>query len=386
MQIGFDISQIGADKAGCGYFAFALANGLANNPGNNQFTYYPTFGDFYFDRLMPLENPFKKQGIKYGPRHLTRESAGEFWRAPNLEEKLGEPEVIHANNFWCPANIGKARLIYTLYDLGFAIEPGWTTEANRIGCLDGVFQAALSADWILAISEASKRSYLEFFPRFPEERIRVIYPSSRFSESARRGKRPKAIGEMAARRFWMSVGTIEPRKNHRLLVEAYRAYATAVADPMPLVLAGGKGWLMDDFIAEATDERLPGRIIFTGYVSDDELIWLYRNCYANLYPSLFEGFGLPVLEGMQFGAATISSNSSSLPEVGGDAAIMLAPESAGAWTAEMLRLAADPAERDRLKEAATERAKAFNSQRSVAQLLDFYDEVAGSPKRRDLSA
>ena len=110
-------------------------------------------------------------------------------------------------------------------------------------------------------------------------------------------------------------------------------------------------------------------VIVTGYVSDAELIWFYRHCYANLYPSLFEGFGLPVLEGMQFGAPTIASNSSSIPEVAGEAAVLLPPEDTGAWTKAMLELAASPAQRDAMAGRSRARAACFDWNRSAGQLL-----------------
>jgi alpha-1,3-rhamnosyl/mannosyltransferase len=122
----------------------------------------------------------------------------------------------------------------------------------------------------------------------------------------------------------------------------------------------------------------------TGYVSDDELIWLYNNCYANLYPSLFEGFGLPVLEGMQFGAPTVISNSTSLPEVTGDAAIKLSPDNTDEWTETLLRLASDQGERDHLSEKAREQAKKFDWKQSAHQLLELYQEAITLPKRKDL--
>ena len=118
----------------------------------------------------------------------------------------------------------------------------------------------------------------------------------------------------------------------------------------------------------------------TGYVSDDELIWLYRNCYANLYPSLFEGFGLPVLEGMQFGAPTLASNSSSIPEVAGNAAILLAPEDTEGWTQAMLRLAANRNEREQLSAASRKQAGRFDWKQSAAALLQLYEEALGVPK------
>ena len=150
---------------------------------------------------------------------------------------------------------------------------------------------------------------------------------------------------------------------------------------MPLVLAGGKGWLMDDFKKHVTELGIDAHIIMTGYVTDDELIWLYRNCYANLYPSLFEGFGLPVLEGMQFGAPTITSIASSIPEVAGNAAILLDPENSEEWTQTMLRLSINKEERDQLSASAILQAARFDWKQSAAELLQLYKLALVTPKR-----
>ena len=118
-----------------------------------------------------------------------------------------------------------------------------------------------------------------------------------------------------------------------------------------------------------------------GYVTDDELIWLYRNCYANLYPSLFEGFGLPVLEGMQFGAPTVTSSSTSMPEVVGDAGIVLDPENVEAWAQMMLRLVTRAEERKQLSDAARLQADQFDWKRSATALLQLYSDALATPKR-----
>jgi len=382
MHIGFDSSQTGSGKAGCGFFAHALIQSLLEMAPQNQYSLFPSFGDFFFDALMPIRNPYTGGSAQYGPRHLTREAASRFWMGPAVEAALGKPDIVHANNFWCPIQLQSSRLIYTFYDMGFAVEPAWTTEANRVGCFDGVFRSAVSADWVVAISEASRAHYLSVFPHFPENRIRVIYPCSRFADSSALGKRPKTLGAIAAGSYWLNVGTIEPRKNQRRLVKAYARYLALGGAPMPLVLAGGKGWLMDDFQKHLNELQVDAQIVMTGYVSDDELIWLYRNCYANLYPSLFEGFGLPVLEGMQFGAPTLTSNSTSIREVAGDAAILLAPEDVDAWAQAMLGLAANRQERDRLSVAARGQAGRFDWKLSAAALLQLYEEALASPKRR----
>ena len=251
-----------------------------------------------------------------------------------------------------------------------------------MGCFDGVFRSAIAADWVVAISEASRAHYLSVFPHFAEDRIRVIYPCSRFADSTTEGRRPKALENVPAGGYWLSVGTIEPRKNQRRLAEAYARYLALGGAPMPLVLAGGKGWLMEDFQEHLSELGIAAHVVMTGYVSDEELIWLYRNCYANLYPSLFEGFGLPVLEGMQFGAPTLASRSTSIPEVAGDAAILLAPEDTDGWAQAMLRLAANRVERDQLSAAAREQAGRFDWKRSATSLLQLYEEALASPKRR----
>ena len=381
MNIGFDISQTGAGKAGCGFFAHAMIKAMLELAPENSHALFPSFGDFYFDALMPKQNPYFGQEVHYGPKHHARDEASVFWSEPGLETTLGRPDIIHANNFWCPTQLTSSRLIYTFYDMGFVVEPTWTTEANRIGCFEGVFRSAMAADWVVAISEASRAHYLSVFPHFPAERIRVIYPCSRFLDASAQGERPKALDKIAKQGFWLNVGTIEPRKNQRRLVEAYASYLKLGGKPMPLVLAGGKGWLMEDFKKHLTELGIDTHIIMTGYVTDDELIWLYRNCYANLYPSLFEGFGLPVLEGMQFGAPTITSTSSSIPEVAGNNAILLDPENSEEWTQSMLRLSINKEERDQLSASAILQAGRFDWKQSAAELLQLYKLALATPKR-----
>jgi glycosyltransferase involved in cell wall biosynthesis len=381
MHIGFDISQTGAGKAGCGFFAEAMARAMLAIAPKNRYSLYPSFGDFYFDPLMPIGNPFRGRHSRYGPRHATRDAAAAFWGHPRLETALGNPDVVHANNYWCPTQLAASRVIYTCYDLGFTVDPRWTTEANRAGCFDGVFRSAVAADWVVAISAASRAHYLDVFPHFPDERIRVIHPCSRFADASIAGARPAAAEVLRPGGFWLSVGTIEPRKNQVRLARAFARYLALGGTPMPLVLAGGRGWLMDDFATQLSSLGIARQVLLTGYVSDDELAWLYRNCYANLYPSVFEGFGLPVLEGMQFGAPTLVSNTSSLPEVAGDAAIILDPEDVEAWADAMVELAGNRAMRESLVVKSRERAKVFDRRHSATQLLALYEEAVASPKR-----
>ncbi|MEH2483601.1 glycosyltransferase involved in cell wall biosynthesis [Nitrobacteraceae bacterium AZCC 2146] len=384
MHIGFDISQTGVGKAGCGYFTHAMITAMIANAPQHSYTLYPSFGGFFFDPRMPSTSPYRGEHVKYGPRHSTIEAAREFWTQDQLDAALDRPDIVHSNNFWTPVQIASSRLIYTLYDIGFAVDPEWTTEGNRVGCFDGIFRSAVAADWVVAISEYSRSHFLGMFPHFPGDRVRVVHPCSRFTNADQQGTAPAAVKDLGANAFWLSVGTIEPRKNQRMLVLAYKRYLDAGGRPMPLVLAGGKGWLMDDFQDHVAELGLSDRVILTGYISDDEMIWLYRNCYASLYPSVFEGFGLPVLEGMQFGAPTLCSNTTSMPEVAGDAAILLSPHEPDAWAQNMLDLASDDAMRQHLSLAALQRASQFDWRHSAAAMLDIYEEAMRLPKRSEM--
>ncbi|HYC36636.1 MAG TPA: glycosyltransferase family 1 protein [Usitatibacter sp.] len=353
---------------------------LDRRPGHH-LTLYSSFGDFYFDPSMGLARPYRGRNVGYGPRHFSRNSAAAFWNSPGLEQALGNPDIVHANNFWCPAPLAQSRLVYTCYDLGFTVDPGWTTEANRVGCFQGMFRAAVAADWIVAISEATREHFLRTFPHFSAERVRVIHPTSRFTDLSAQGRRPRGLDMLEQGNFLLSVGTIEPRKNHLGLARAYARYLALGGKPRPVVFAGGRGWLMGEFARELSKLGISGHVAMTGYLPDDEIAWLYRNCLAHLYPSFFEGFGLPVLEGMQFGAPTICSNTTALPEVAGEATILLAPEDTEAWAQAMLALSNDAPKRQWMAAAGRARAAQFNRQASAAAMVSLYEEAAAAPKR-----
>lgn len=381
MKIGFDISQTGASKAGCGYYAHAMIHALVAAFPQHEYVLYPSFGDFFFDPALDTAGAPSGAHVHLGSRQPTREAAGAYWNAATLQQALDGIDVLHANNFWCPAGLPRTRVVYTLYDIGFVSQPWWTTEANRLGCFNGVFRAALHADWLVAISQASRDHFLQTFPYFPHERVVVIYPCSRFSEPLPEGSRPAALEGVTPGRYWLNVGTIEPRKNQARLAAAYAHYLAQGGTPMPLVLAGGKGWLMDDFVAELRRLGIERQVVFTGYVSDDELVWLYRHCGCNVYPSLFEGFGLPVLEGMQLGAPTIAADTTSIPEVCGDAALLVDPMNPVQIAEAMLRVDREPGLRERLGRQALQRAAVFDWRRSASELEALYHRALAEPKR-----
>ena len=155
MKIGFDVSQTGDNKAGCGYFADSLIQALTKVDRQNEYILYPHFGTSFWD---PKGRYTTR---KIAQPNVSRKLIGKdfhdsmaFWKniPPDAEAQMGNPDIIHANNYSCPRGLKNARVVYTLYDVNFLEHPEWTTEQNRCVCFEGVFTASIYADFISAIS------------------------------------------------------------------------------------------------------------------------------------------------------------------------------------------------------------------------------------------
>ncbi|HVE68576.1 MAG TPA: glycosyltransferase family 1 protein [Solirubrobacteraceae bacterium] len=176
--------------------------------------------------------------------------------------------------------------------------------------------------------------------------------------------------------FVLSVGTVEPRKNLARRVEAYVRLPEALRREHPLVVAGPPGWEMEGLLAKLTANPRDVRVI--GFVADEDLAALYGMCTAFCYPSLYEGFGLPVLEAMQAGAPTITSDGSSLPEVGGDAAVYVDPRRVESIEAGLREVLESEPLRERLRRAGRERAAGYSWDRAAAEMLAVLERISRS--------
>jgi glycosyltransferase involved in cell wall biosynthesis len=383
VRIGFDVSQTGAGKAGCGFFADSLVQALAAVDAENEYVLYPAFGTGWWDPdHARTTRRIARPAFRRGPEGMSHQESQELWRHPpaDLEARLGAPDVVHANNYFCPRGLAHARTVYTLYDLVPLDHPEYLTEANRLVCFDGLFEASLRADLLLAISAHSRARFLAHFPHVPGERVRVVHPSSRFED----GRPPRAEAAppgLEVGGFFLSVGTLEPRKNLRRLLAAFARVSAAGDTALPLVLAGGRGWLEEGLEEHVASLGLRDRVHVLGYVDDETLRWLYASCFAFAYPSLVEGFGLPVLEAMSLGAAVVTSDRTSLPEVTGDAALAVDPADTDALAAALRRLAREPALRDTLRQRAVARARTFSWAGAARQTLELYREALALPPR-----
>lgn len=364
MKIGFDISQTCESKSGTGFWADQLAQSLAKIDKRNQYILFPWFYDYRpqtVDRATHiLQSNFEEKVIK------------QFNDEDNTMRQL---DIIHSNNFRFPRDVS-AKKVVTIYDVCFMDHPEYTTEANRLFCYKGTLDSVLLADKIIAISNYTKERILHFFPFVDESKIEVVYCGNR--NTLLNEKDNVSIIEkfnLTPNEYFFSVGTIEPRKNYTTLLKAYKLYREKSGSKFKkLCIAGGYGWMEENFKQKINDLDLSKDVVVTGYVSDEELANLYRYCHAFVYPTWYEGFGLPVLEAMNFEKPVIASNVTSIPEITGDAAALCEPGDTLEIAKYMEKFENKDSYNEIVKKEKT-RLKLFSWEDSAKRILDIYSNL-----------
>jgi glycosyltransferase involved in cell wall biosynthesis len=322
------------------------------------------------------------------------------WRAPFSERTLtilwhrlrlpipvewfaGPLDIFHSTDFVLPP-VRQARTILTIHDLAFMRLPQ-CAEAGLRAYLNKVVPRSIErADRVLADSQSTKSDLIELLGVSPDK-IEVVYAG------VERRFRPME-GEVALQRakkrygldfpFILSLGTLEPRKNFTGLIEAYALMrgrragfhtCQGIGDRgLKLVIAGGKGWLYDGVFARVKELGLVGKVIFPGFVADEDLPALYNLAELFVFPSLYEGFGLPPLEAMACGTPVVTSDRPSLPEVVGEAGLMVEATHSEGLAEAMERVLTDENLRREMREKGLKQAERFTWEAAAGKLLDVY--------------
>jgi glycosyltransferase involved in cell wall biosynthesis len=320
-----------------------------------------------------------------GPTPVAVSRRIRFWRLEMLLRHLLQrpvhgpwdgAQLYHAPDVAYPPTSG-VPVVMTVHDLSFVILPQYHTRLNGTYLRLLTPLAARRALLIIAVSASTRRDLVERLG-VPEEKVRVIYqgvagpftrrpPPERARDVRRRYQLPDA--------FILSVGTLEPRKNLAGTLHAYRLLRRRLAEAPPLVLVGASGWRLDEQRLLRPGEA--GHILRLGYVPDEDLAALYASCSAFVYPSFYEGWGLPVAEALALGAPTVTSNVASLPEVAGDAALLVDPASPQAIAAALERVLVEHDTAARLRAAGPARVRRFSVQAWAAATMDVYREAVG---------
>ncbi|HTV83281.1 MAG TPA: glycosyltransferase family 1 protein [Acidobacteriaceae bacterium] len=289
-------------------------------------------------------------------------------------------DVLHSLHYTLPLWASAARVV-TFHDLTMLLWPRLHTLGRRAIFPTYMRFAWKRADAILFVSESTRRDAERLFP--PSSKIRAVAPLGIGSEAdipIPAAGISEELGKLHLSRPWLLfVGTIEPRKNLVVLIQAFDRIAGQFPD-CTLVLAGKLGWNYEPTLRAMAASPFRERIRHLGYVSDQTRRCLLAGCSALVYPSLYEGFGLPVLEGMAAGAPVVTSNISSLPEIAGEAALLISPESVDELAGALRKVLTGGLAQE-LRERGPKQAALFTWRRTAAETLAVYRAVCQA--RRD---
>jgi len=367
-----DLSPAVHQHAGLGRYAQELLLALAAADGQNEYVVF--YNNPAAARVDPSLERFPKitTPLSYKPWRLSAMLA-HFTRIPQ-DHLFSGVDLFHATDHLLPY-FRRVKSVFTLHDLIFLFHPETHKPLNRWFLTLMMPRFLRAADAIIAVSECTKRDAIRFYG-IPEEKITVIYEgvNPRF-----RPVGPEAMAAVRARyglpeHFILYVGTIEPRKNLTVLLEAFSNLQSAICN-LHLVFVGKKGWLYEGFFHRLRELGLEDRVIFTGYVPDEDLPAIYSAADLFVFPSLYEGFGLPVLEAMACGTPVVCSNTSSLPEVAGDAALLVDPTDVRALAGAMERALRDEILWATLRAMGMEKARQFTWEEAAQKTLTVYRRV-----------
>ncbi|HXJ84687.1 MAG TPA: glycosyltransferase family 1 protein [Candidatus Methylomirabilis sp.] len=383
MRIALDLSLVPGQRVGVGQYAYQLARALARVDQVNSYVLYPVF---YF-----IVNPDYDQtdlptapNMRVAHRRLSPRVVRHLWRRERSDEfkeyLLGRANVVHSTTFCAPRfRAPRRRLVTTIHDCTFVTHPEFHIPANIDHCLHGTRLAIERADALIAVSESTRRDLIERLEA-PADRIVVTHEAAdpdlarvtdadRLDAVRRRYDLPE--------RFVLFLGSMEPRQNLLRLLEAFAALAPSLREEFKLVVAGAQGWLNESVHEQVRKLGLGDSACFPGYIEQDDVAALYSLATVFTYPSLWEGFGLPVLEAMACGAPVLTSNVSSMPEVAGDAALLVPPTDVDAMADGLTRLLEDGALRADLAVRGSDRAAQFSWDRCARETLAVYQTVVG---------
>jgi glycosyltransferase involved in cell wall biosynthesis len=372
MRIGIDIGPVVRARTGVGHYCYYLIKHLlAQAPGD-------TFAGFSSGLGRPQTVDFGRQ-MPHVHLPVPTRALYAMWtaiNAPKVDALLGGVDIFHATNYFLPPTT-KARRVLTVYDLAFLVAPELASPRIVGPFSRNIRRFARQADAIVTCSEATKRDVVGLLGVQPDAVV-VAYGAA--DEGFTPGPRDDARQRVAettgvTRPYFLFVSTLEPRKNVPGLLRAFAEAAKRL--PHDLVLVGRPGWQMAAIEQAFQDAGLPDRVHRVGYVPNHgSLADLYRGAEAFVFPSFYEGFGLPVLEAMACGCPVITADNSSLPEVGGDAALYCGATDVAGLAAAMERVATDEALRGGMVARGLAQAKRFSWEASARTTLDVYRRLA----------
>lgn len=378
-----DIHPLLRRRTGVGNYIFYLLRELIQDERVDDVVGVYGLRFFQRDELMPLLFPVRDAESSPVPETGMPRGIALLRRLPGLRELRGIGQAIRlrlqwqryhdyifwGGNYYLPP-LMQLKSVVTVHDLSHLYYPEFH-PADRVKFLTQRLPATIQrASAVVTVSEATRRDVHDSLgSRIKLPPVSVVYPAAAGTAVSSTDVRGKY---QLPEQFILSVGTLEPRKNVARLLQAYQMLELGLQQAWPLLLVGDKGWLTEA-LAETLEQT--SQVRWLGFVPDEDMPGLYQAAGVFVYVSLFEGFGMPVLEAMGHGVPVLTSGVSSMPEVAGNAALLTDPLSVDAIADSLRNLIRDEALRKRLATAGRERAQQFDWTASARRLLDILHDV-----------
>ncbi len=377
MHIGIDFTCAARERAGIGRYARELIRAQSRLDRVNQYRLFVP-RDAH-DDLLAFDWP-PNFSIVRAP--FTERMLAALWhraRVPlPVESFIGRVDVFYSPDFLLPPTWARRKLV-TVHDLSYVRLPECFPVALKRYLDRAVPHSVEHADLILADAESTKRDLVSIY-QVPPERVDVLYSGvdARFCPQVDQASRARIREKYKLERpYLLSVSTIQPRKNYVRLIKAFSRLVPNLPSSVSLVIAGGNGWMYEQVYQTVEQLGLQDRVSILGFTPDEDLAPLYAMATLFVYPSLYEGFGLPVAEAMACGLPVVCSNASSLPEVGGDAVLYFDPCDVDAMADAIRRALADETLRKELRTKGLEQVKQFSWERAAEGLLESLEGKCG---------
>jgi glycosyltransferase involved in cell wall biosynthesis len=377
LRIAIDAHSVGVGLAGNESYATNLIEALAEIDPINDYTLYVTSNE--------AVERFSKRWPNFSVRTTLPHTP--LIRIPltlSAELRKHPVDVLHVQ-FTAPP-FSPCPLVVSIHDLSFEHLPETFNRRSRTQLRFTVRRSARKAARIISLSEHGRRDVIATYGISPEFVTAIPIAAPRQFEPIEDEKELQRIRHTygIAQDYILSVSSIQPRKNLTRLISAYaHLQAARPGTKLPqLVIVGKCAWLYDETLDAINENGVEGSVIVTGYVPDNDLPALYSGALCFVYPSYFEGFGLPPLEAMKCGSPVIAGNRTSLPEVVGDAGLLVNPFDVEAITSAMARLIDNPGLRSELSVKGLNRARMFDWRETARRTLEVYKDAAAIPARQ----
>lgn len=354
MKIAIDIQTTLGKRSGFGFYVKNLVENLKKIDPNDQYSLIMPHGEHDFS--------------------MPQRFIWDQFRFPKIARKA-QVDILHQPCFSVPI-LYRGKKIVTVHDIIPLKFPGNLPLASRLFYSKWMTYSYKFSDAIIADSECTKADIVKYLKISPQK-IRVIHlaVAENFKPASSKSKVEQIKNKYhTGEKYFLHVGTIEPRKNLPFLVEAYfDAVKSGIKEN--LVIVGKRGWYYDKLFRSIHNLHLEQKVIFAGYVDDEDIPFLYCGATAFVFPSIYEGFGLPPLEAMACGTPVICSNTSSLPEVIGDAGILISPNNKPAWSKQMFEISRNKKLAQNLKIMGLKQAKKFSWEKTARETIEVYKDV-----------